>query len=187
MRIALYDKEQCILDKYKSLLYERMQGEDCVIECYTEQEKLTDVIGNYDLVLMTESAMAHLTRTGADGEVILVSGSRVETIAISDIIYIEADLKQVHVFLKDGGEIVIRLTFKDVEQQLTKADSAFVKIHRSYMVAMDMIRRIQSKNVLLKTGTVLPISKYRLQGVIDSYLAYQEKQAIIVRDMSEDE
>jgi|GEM_PF-1279594 len=187
MRIALYDSEQSILDKYKALLCDRLDEKVFEIDCYTEQQKLVDVLERYDLVFMTECAMSHLTKACGDDEVILVSGSRVETISIEDIIYIEADLKQVHIFLKNGGEIVIRLTFKDVEQQLKKSQKAFVKVHRSYIVAMDMIRRIQNKSVLLKNGVALPISKYRLQEVIDSYLAYQEKQAIIIRDATEED
>ena len=189
MKIALYDKEENVLIKYKTLLYEQMKDtvSENDIDCYVHQEELAEVLSSYDLVLMTECAMQHMAKLRDDGEVILVSGNRVETITIADIIYIEADLKQVHFFLKGGGEIVIRLTFKDVEQQLLKADRAFVKVHRSYMVAMDMIRRIENKSVQLKNGVTLPVSKYRLQDVVDSYLSYQEKQVIIVRESLSDE
>lgn len=189
MKIALYDNKKEVLEKYRSLLYKRMEDfvPDCIIDCYTDQEELAGLLSSYDLVLMTEHVMKLMTENLHDREVILISGNRVETIAISDIVYVEADLKQVHIFLKGGGEVAIRLTFRDVEQQLTKAERAFVKIHRSYIVAMDMIRRIENKSVHLKNGVSLPVSKYRLQEVIDNYLMYQEKQSIIVRESIGDE
>lgn len=189
MKIALYDNEENILEKYRAILCKKMSGEvsECIIDCYTDHKELEKVISSYDLVLMTEYAMKYVAKPQDDGEVILVSGSRVETVTIADIIYIEADLKQVHIFLKGGGEIVIRLTFRDVEQQLSGVERPFIKIHRSYIVAMDMIRRIENKSVELKNDVSLPVSKYRLQEVVDSYLAYQESQAIIIREAAGDE
>lgn len=189
MRIALYDNEKNVLDKYKTLLCAKIKdmNYECRVDCFTEQDALVKEMEGYDLVALTEHAMKYLTMKQNEGEVILVSGNRVETISVEDIVYIEADLKRVHFFLIGGGEIVIRLTFREVEQQLSKTERKFIKIHRSYIVAMDMIRRIEGKSVYLKDGMVLPVSKYRLQEVIDSYLSHQETQAIIIREPVEEE
>ncbi len=184
MKIALYDCKDKILDYYKGLLEELMRKKiiNCEIDCYTNREELISVMETYDIVLMSEYAMKYITNVESDEEVILVSGNRVETVTINDIVYIEADLKHIHIFLKDGGEIVIRMTFKDVEEQLFKTDRAFVKIHRSYIVAMDMIRSIENRSVKLKNGSSLPVSKYRLQNVIDSYVSYQEGQSSVIKE-----
>jgi DNA-binding LytR/AlgR family response regulator len=46
-----------------------------------------------------------------------------------------------------------------VEKQLSKSNSRFIRIHQSYLVNFDYIKKMNFTNVELLDGTVLPISE----------------------------
>ena len=46
---------------------------------------------------------------------------------------------------------------------------SFVRIHKSYLVNMDCIRRIDRKELLLENGTVLPVSKSKYSYVKEAF------------------
>jgi len=102
---------------------------------------------------------------------VLKLGPRVLTYEMKDIIYVEADKKNI-VLHMISGEVRLKLRLSDVEQELLAAK--FLKIHRSYLVNYRYIKELSTKLVELKTGVQLPISKYRTAEVRSQYLFYLE-------------
>lgn len=186
MRIALYDEDEEVLKKYQGMIedYFNNTGHKCKVDGYTDRSLMAEKLSSYDLALMNESAIKYVLRMNQREELILISGNRIETIPVRDIVYVEADLKQVHLHTNTGGEVVIRIAFHEVERQLLQDNNDFVKIHRSYIVAMGMIQSIDNKVMILKNGAVLSISKYRLAEVRKSYLAYKERQDMKIHDIN---
>ena len=75
-----------------------------------------------------------------------------------EISFAEVINKNVYFRLLDGSEIVIFTSLNDVLPQLT-ADGRFAQCHRSYVVNMDAIAQIHGKEIILKCGRKVPISR----------------------------
>lgn len=79
--------------------------------------------------------------------------NKFEKIVLKEIIYIQSLKNYVAIHLKDK-QIITYATLKYIEEFLPEAD--FIKIHRSYIVALQHIEKIDSLAVYL-TNTDLPI------------------------------
>ena len=86
-----------------------------------------------------------------------------------EIYYIKAEIHYIDVFTRDE-EIMCCDSFKECEQKLV--DSAFVRIHRSYLVNMQHIKKLQSEEVLLDDGTKLPVGRRFHASVKETHIKY---------------
>ena len=91
------------------------------------------------------------------------SNQQIEKILISDVLYVEgmANYIVVHTPKK---KYIAYLTFKGIEEQLP-AD-LFIRIHRSYLIAVNAIKSINTEQVVLPDIT-LPISKQYKDQVME--------------------
>ncbi len=88
------------------------------------------------------------------------SNQKIEKIFIKDVLYIEGMANYIIIHTSQQKYIAY-LTFKGIEEQLPA--NVFIRIHRSYLIAIDAIRSINTEEVVLQ-NTALPISKnYREQ------------------------
>jgi len=88
------------------------------------------------------------------------SNQKIEKVLIADILYVEALSNYVILYTKNKKHIVY-MSFKGMESQLP--EGLFIKIHKSYIVAVNAIQTIDNNEVIL-ADHILPISKsYRTQ------------------------
>lgn len=84
-------------------------------------------------------------------------------VLISDILYFQSNLRDIdivceNVNYKQSGN------FTKVEEQLSKCNCEFLRIHRSYLVNQRYIRKFTRENIILADDSVLPIGKtYKTQ------------------------
>jgi DNA-binding LytR/AlgR family response regulator len=66
----------------------------------------------------------------------------------------------------------MRGRLENAENQLN--GYGFVKTHRSYLINMRFLKRIELRNVILDAGKIIniPLSKYRVQDVKNEFLKY---------------
>ena len=101
------------------------------------------------------------------------AGIKIETRNISrfvffyEISYIEVINKNVYFRLLDGDEIVIFASLNDVLPQLA-ADERFAQCHRSFVVNIDAVTHIKGKEIILRCGRKVPISR-SYKGFSDLY------------------
>lgn len=93
--------------------------------------------------------------------VVVKEGSKIKIIPVPHIQYIEAADDYVKIHTQEGTYLKNK-TMQHFEQLL--ADQQFVRIHRSYMINVQLITRIDpyekdSHLVILQTGMRLPVSK----------------------------
>ncbi|WP_160710890.1 LytR/AlgR family response regulator transcription factor [Chitinophaga solisilvae] len=93
------------------------------------------------------AAAPHLLLKGKNG---------LEKIAFSDICYVEAAGDYMKIFTGQQPFLSL-LTMKELEQTLPAA--GFVRIHRSYLVAVQAIKILGNAQLTLTDGTVLPVSQ----------------------------
>lgn len=91
------------------------------------------------------------------------SNQKLEKIMTDDILYIEALANYIILHTKTRKHIVY-MSFKGIESQLP--GDLFLKIHKSYIVALNAIQTIDNDEVILD-GHILPISKSYRTAVMD--------------------
>lgn len=102
-----------------------------------------------DLLHAAESAGRQLT---------LKSEYRNVSVPVSNILYVEAVANYVKVHLADGSGLLSKITLCQVERQLLS--ESFVRIHRSYLVAICRVERFTRTGVtLVHSGKTLPIGR----------------------------
>jgi len=99
---------------------------------------------------------------------ILQHGGITEKIANSQIRYIESNAHQLLIHTI-SGEVALYEKLDVYEKKLYKD---FLRVHKSFLVNMQYIRRIEMKEVTLQDGTVLPVSKTRYSASRDKYFRY---------------
>lgn len=94
-----------------------------------------------------------------DTEGILVRVSKVSrNVLFRDISHVEVIKHYVYFRLTDGEEIELYATFGEIAEQLLR-DNRFVQCHRSYIVNMSEISSIDDKEITVRGGKKLPVSK----------------------------
>jgi len=103
--------------------------------------------------------------------IVVKTNNGIKIIPVSEIIYIEAYDDYVKIFTKEGM-FLKKKTMAHYENAL--GDFNFVRVHRSYIVAVNQITRIEQPEkeahvALLKTGIRIPLSRQgygKLKGVL---------------------
>jgi DNA-binding LytR/AlgR family response regulator len=101
--------------------------------------------------------------TSTESYFFIKSNQKIEKIFIGDILYIEALSNYVILHTKNKKHIVY-MSFKGIESQLP--GHLFLKIHKSFIVAVNAIQTIDNNEVLL-ADHILPISKSYRSLVMD--------------------
>lgn len=93
--------------------------------------------------------------------IVVRKGAAISFIAVRDVEYMEAEDDYVMIWYP-GGKALKQKTMKFYEESLPAND--FVRVHRSFIVAIDQIERIEpygkeTYRLLLRNGKRLPVSK----------------------------
>lgn len=99
---------------------------------------------------------------------VLQHGGTTEKIPSNQIYYLESNAHQVVIHTL-SGEISVYEKLDAYEKKLSKD---FVRIHKSFLVNMQYIRRIEMKEVTLQDDTVLPVSRTRYSASRDKYFRF---------------
>ena len=105
------------------------------------------------------------------GEKLIIQQNRtVSAIRLRDIVYLESAAHQLKVHTRD--EVITYYERLDnVKKQLP---ASFLHCHKSYLVNMDYIRRVDKSEILLQNGETVPISKARYPETRNAYFHYVE-------------
>src|SRR6201985_1329359 len=124
------------------------------------------------LAKKTEELLEAAAQSPAQHERIVVkTGTKVKIIPVQDVQYLQADDDYVSVFTHEGSYLKNK-TMNFFEQMLDPR--YFVRVHRSYIIAIQQITRIDpyekdSHLAILKSGAKIPVSKtgyVKLKGVL---------------------
>lgn len=108
-----------------------------------------------------------LQPTNEINRIALPVGNKLEVIAKSKIIRCESDSNYTNLFTIDGKRFNVAKTLKEVEKNLP---AIFIRIHRSYLVNVNMIKSIDKKNGTLQLidNTIYPIAEDRKSILLDT-------------------
>lgn len=107
--------------------------------------------------------------------IIIKNRSSIEKIEISKIVYIESDKRKIIVNTVDSKyEIYEKLD--NMYEKLEKFD--FVKTHRSYIVNIHYIKKIDTKVIITTKGDTILLSRANIDNVRDKFISYLENSDI---------
>lgn len=86
-----------------------------------------------------------------------------QKIFFQDIHYIEAFADYVKIWISTDKRIVTLQTMRNMENGLPT--DQFIRIHRSYIIALNKIKSIQNSSVILESGMEIPIGKNYKEAV----------------------
>lgn len=82
--------------------------------------------------------------------------SGLEKIVLADVLWVEAYDNYSFVHVAGGKKHLVSSLLKEIEERLPTAD--FIRVHRSYIVRIDKVERIEHSNLMIGAG-VVPMSK----------------------------
>lgn len=170
------EKKKELLQKYKEKMEQAFRNADEMIEidCFSNNTNVIQLSFAYDVIILSEELMKEMimyTKGQKEHRLILEARKHVEIFNMDEILYIEAELKNVHIGTVDG-ERVIKFPISEVEKMLN--EKIFIKTHRSYIVNKNQIQSLLENEAVLKNGKRIPISKYRWKEVRRRYLGEEE-------------
>ena len=102
-------------------------------------------------------------------EKLVVKGSGIiHAIPYQEISYFESAGRKLVIFTLDG-KIEIYEKLDDLRKRLPEG---FLQCHKSFLVNMNHIRRIDKKHILLKSGAEIPISRAKYAETRERYFRY---------------
>ncbi|MGN0431116.1 MAG: LytR/AlgR family response regulator transcription factor [Lachnospiraceae bacterium] len=126
----------------------------------------------YDnLRILLEKAKQNIDKQKSEKIVVQYRGIT-ETILLLNIIYLESCAHQVFISTTTD-KIAIYKKLDEYEKEL---QHSFVRIHKSYLVNMNYIKRIDRSELTLRDGTVLPVSKGKYQATKDKFFRFMGEQ-----------
>jgi len=91
------------------------------------------------------------------------------------IMYLEIKGHELFIY-QENNLISIRKPLSEMEELLSKGE--FIKPHRSYIVALKYIKHMDSKEIILKNGTTIPISRGNSKNVQRRFFDYFKRDII---------
>lgn len=97
-------------------------------------------------------------------------------INISELIYLESENRKVHLYTINHKQepLCFYETLDHLEQQLN--EFGFLRVHKSYLVNMNYIRKLKYDQIQMSDGTLLPVSERRYSTIREKYLNWKVYQ-----------
>lgn len=92
---------------------------------------------------------------------------KIHLINVDDIIRCESDNYYTKIFFKDGNNLLVSKTLKEMDQRLEEYD--FVRTHKSHLVNMRCIKNFikDEMMVVMSDGTKVPVSKRKKEKILE--------------------
>ncbi len=92
-------------------------------------------------------------------------------ITLDETVCLEAQNKQVIVYLANGTQLKIKELFSDCAEVFT-LEKGFFKCHRSYIVNMKYIEQFTKAELIMKNGAKIPVSRNNYGAFKEVYFEY---------------
>lgn len=136
-------------------------------------------IDSFKLTQVLDSVLEKTERK--ESYLLLEDETQSQLIPVSHILYVEAFSHSIVIYLYEGGKVRFmekKIGMKEIESRLPQKD--FFRCHRSYLVGLMHIRRIQKNQVLLRGDVKLPISRTREKALYLAFLEYHKRMGDVL-------
>lgn len=111
----------------------------------------------------------NLKSTEAPSEIMVSHNDYMVKLNVSDILYIEAEVNYVYIYVNDGRKMLVARTLKSFEEILDK--NIFLRIHKSYIVNKSFIKKAIKKEqyfIILNNEQELPLARRRAKSILNT-------------------
>lgn len=103
--------------------------------------------------------------------VILKTSTGLRKIDMTNIIYSETDRHIQNIYLVENEQIQVRISSSDLYQILS-IDSRYYKCGSTYIINLERIIEISTKQILFDDGTTIPVLRRQYRELLDRYTSY---------------
>lgn len=107
----------------------------------------------------------------AEKSIVLKTGSEYQNIAVADLLYCESASNYQRLLLRDGRELLVRMTAAELYKQL-EAFECFYRCGRAYIVNLEHLGKVTANAVMLKNGMELPLPRNCIAGLRTAFFDY---------------
>jgi two-component system LytT family response regulator len=132
--------------------------------------KVIDKIKNRQLTSQYKLLQENLDNKNSPKKLGIINKSKLYHINIEEIIYLEGNGNYSNIYLINGDKHTVAKTLKDYEETLCSSDTAFVRVHKSYIVNIKQISYVEKgeDNILvLHNNMRLEISRRKRQELLN--------------------
>lgn len=76
----------------------------------------------------------------------------IKKVALKDVIYFESRNRIIHIYLNNGEEEFFYGKLNDVEKDLKEINQRYLRIHQSYLVNYDYVRKMNFSNLVIENN-----------------------------------
>ena len=105
-----------------------------------------------------ESIFDKLKKRAFFNRILLKKGNDMCVLNVYDILYAEARLGGINLVSADGAQD-FRYSFHEIEENFLSS-AVFFKVHRSFIVNLSMVSSFSKKEITMKNGDKIPISRH---------------------------
>lgn len=171
IKIALCGDDQHCLQVLKNRIIQHASEkyrDKIHIDQYDRRMDLNIIAQQYDVICFNDRFIKAFAMTDRK-EIVLSLKRKIKTYYVDDIYYVEADMKNIHIW-QEQSEVIEQFSFHEIKDLLEGEN--FIQIHRSYLVNCKYIKSIDNCLAYMKNGACLPISKYRKADVYQQWKNY---------------
>jgi len=114
-----------------------------------------------------DKAMQNVSKH-AEESIVLKTGGEYQSIVVLDLLYCESASNYQRLLLRDGRELLVRMTTAELYHQLEGFD-CFYRCGRAYIVNLDHIGRVTASTAMLKNGTELSLPRNCIAGLRSAF------------------
>lgn len=112
-----------------------------------------------------------MTESTLEKSILVQTSKAVYVLSLSQIEFVEINNRTLSFHLIDGTVKSISGRLSDYEEALLKHPE-FLKIHRSYIINMDLMKALNQKSFITLTGNEIPISRNLLPAIQKRYIEH---------------
>ena len=124
-------------------------------------------VAQSDLYDALYKALANLERIKSR-PITIQTGGTLHVLAPGEISFIESDRRKVRIH--QGQEVIE--AYASLAELSEKLPPSFVRCHKGFLVNMDYIAELQSADVRLRSGELVPLSQRRRSAVRESFIGH---------------
>lgn len=137
------------------------------VELQKAISKASDRIDIEKLSIKIESFLHNIQAATSSKKIVLKTADNIHVVAISEILYCEADEGYTNFHLTDGSKILVSRTLAEYDEMLSSC--GFVRIHQSYLININYIKRYEKGDggkVIMNNNVSLPVATRKKDNLL---------------------
>ena len=94
----------------------------------------------------------------AEESIVLKIGGEYQNVSVDHILYCESADNYQRLWMKDGGELLVRMTASEL-YDLLESFGCFHRCGRAYILNLNHVTKVTASSAVLKTGAELPLPR----------------------------